>query len=146
MSGKRGPTGIYSTFFKDITTGIGDEGIGDVIPTGPATSNDLVRPNDTNETEVQPKQDPWWKKHWKTIFGVIFTLLVLALIIYFRVFHNKSSLISQYENKMKSGFSNKDQYEDPNKNDYDINYLVEQMIYKEFSPSDKKIFKFTSSS
>lgn len=58
----------------------------------------------------------------------------IFLIIFFTT--GSSSLISKYENK--SNFSNKDQFEDPKTNDYDIYYLVEQMIYKEFTPTDKK--------
>jgi hypothetical protein len=75
--------------------------------------------------------------------GLAFTLLFIAvLIIIVSSVSNFSSstFISKYENFNNSNFTNKDQYEDPNggPNDYDIHYLVEQMIYKEFSPTDKK--------
>lgn len=66
---------------------------------------------------------------------LVIAILFMALIIYL-VWPKTSSLISKYENK--SNFTNKDQYEDPIVDDYNIHYLVEQMIYKEFSPKDKK--------
>lgn len=66
---------------------------------------------------------------------LVVAILFMALIIYL-AWPKTSSLISKYENK--SNFTNKDQYENPIVDDYNIHYLVEQMIYKEFSPKDKK--------
>lgn len=76
-------------------------------------------------------------KNKKIITWIVGILLILSvvLITYFS-YTNNNKLLSDYENKSKSNFSNKDQFTESN--DYDINYLVEQMIYKEFSPSDKK--------
>lgn len=71
--------------------------------------------------------------------GIIFAILLIIGLIYLltsNLFSNK--LINKYDNISKSQFSNKDQVDFSNENDYDIHYLVEQMIYKEFSPSDKK--------
>lgn len=75
------------------------------------------------------------------MFGVFVLIAALVYILIFTdwipmSFSNK--LIKKYENKAKSQFTNKDQVEFDNENDYDIHYLVEQMIYKEFSPKDKK--------
>ena len=82
------------------------------------------------------KQQITWRK---IIIGVV-TMFIFYLIISSVSNFSSSTFISKYENFNNSNFTNKDQYEDPNggSNDYDIHYLVEQMIYKEFSPSDKK--------
>lgn len=108
-----------------------------VIQSTPYTSSTP----DTSSTQVtqtnESKQVSKFDRLKKPII-VLICLGLIGLLIWLAIDYNKSPLISHYENKMKSGFSNKDQYEDPNNNDYDINYLVEQMIYKEFSPSDKK--------
>lgn len=87
--------------------------------------------------ETLTVEKPIKKKSRRLRLGVIvvFSILIIAVIIYF-LWPKSSTLISKYENK--SNFTNKDQYEDPMVNDYDIHYLVEQMIYKEFSPKDKK--------
>jgi hypothetical protein len=73
-------------------------------------------------------------KNQKIGLAIIIAVIVIFIIVFFTI--RPSSLISKYENK--SNFSNKDQFEEPTKNDYDIHYLVEQMIYKEFTPTDKK--------
>ena len=73
------------------------------------------------------------------IFIAIIAFLLISLFInYFQVSGFSNKLIEKYENKAKSAFTNKDQVDFSNENDYDIHYLVEQMIYKEFSPTDKK--------
>ncbi len=71
--------------------------------------------------------------------GIIFAILLIIGLIYLLTSNSFSNkLINKYDNISKSQFSNKDQVDFSNENDYDIHYLVEQMIYKEFSPSDKK--------
>lgn len=73
-------------------------------------------------------------------FTILIIILLLSYVIYL-LYNNMylgSSLINKYSNILQSNFSNKDQVEFKNENDYDIHYLVEQMIYKEFSPTDKK--------
>jgi hypothetical protein len=73
------------------------------------------------------------------IIGIISLSLFLLFIIY--LLYNtifQETLVSKYDNISKSNFTNKDQVEFFNSSDYDIHYLVEQMIYKEFSPKDKK--------
>ncbi len=73
------------------------------------------------------------------IIGIISLSLFLLFIIY--LLYNtiiQETLVSKYDNISKSNFTNKDQVEFSNSSDYDIHYLVEQMIYKEFSLKDKK--------
>ncbi len=73
------------------------------------------------------------------VIGIISLLLLLLFIIYlFYKITIQETLVSKYDNISKSNFTNKDQIEFSNSSDYDIHYLVEQMIYKEFSPKDKK--------
>ena len=89
------------------------------------------------EKPITPTPQPVKKRlsrNQKIGFSILFALIVIFIIVYFTT--RTSPLISKYENK--SNFSNKDQFEDPTTNDYDIHYLVEQMIYKEFTPADKK--------
>lgn len=78
---------------------------------------------------------------------ILIILLYFYLIIYLITYSSKNScsiILAKYDNMAnadklsQSNFSNKDQYVDPNIDNYDIHYLVEQMIYKEFSPVDKK--------
>lgn len=73
------------------------------------------------------------------IIGIISLTLLLIFILYllYQILF-KESLVCKYDNISKSNFTNKDQIDFINNNDYDIQYLVEQMIYKEFSPKDKK--------
>ena len=96
------------------------------------TPQSTVTPKVVTVTTEKPIKKKSRKLRWYIVVVVIF---LLGLIIYL-VWPKSSPLISKYENK--SNFTNKDQYEDPIVNDYDIHYLVEQMIYKEFSPKDKK--------
>ena len=73
------------------------------------------------------------------IIGIISLSLLLLFVLYLlykTIF--QETLVSKYDNISKSNFTNKDQVEFSNSSDYDIHYLVEQMIYKEFSPKDKK--------
>lgn len=98
----------------------------------------IVTPLTKVTTEVKPvtTEKPIKKKSRRLRWGIVVVgIFLLGLIIYL-AWPKSSSLISKYENK--SNFTNKDQYEEPIVNDYDIHYLVEQMIYKEFSPKDKK--------
>jgi hypothetical protein len=77
----------------------------------------------------------------KILLGFTITIIIILLgYIIYLLYKNMflgSSLINKYSNIL-SNFSNKDQVEFKSDNDYDIHYLVEQMIYKEFSPTDKK--------
>lgn len=93
-----------------------------------------VKTASTKGSPIIVQKKPKTRKRFYIVGGLI-ALCIISIILYFTL-SQSSSLISKYENK--SSFSNKDQYEDPNTNDYDIHYLVEQMIYKEFTPKDKK--------
>lgn len=100
-----------------------------IIPTGPI--------------ELKPMPIGVIKKPINVIMlgGIVFLVLFIIFIIglmtnWFQWTGFSNKLIEKYENKANSQFTNKDQV-DFNQ-DYDINYLVEQMIYKEFSPKDKK--------
>jgi hypothetical protein len=108
-----------------------------------------VVPN--TKTEVEPEAPPIIVKkvgkqrsRRRKIFIGAVAMLICIFILYGIVSlvsnFSSSTFISKYDNFNNSNFTNKDQYEDPNggPNDYDIHYLVEQMIYKEFSPTDKK--------
>jgi len=66
-------------------------------------------------------------------------LIITLIVIIVKYFSSSNELIKKYSNLSNkiSNFTNKDQIEFET-NNYDIHYLVEQMIYKEFSPSDKK--------
>ncbi len=89
------------------------------------------------------------KKEKKELINgiMMYSIITIMILLYFYIFMsimnpNNSSqicatLLANYE-KEASQFTNKDQYVDPNVDNYDIHYLVEQMIYKEFSPTDKK--------
>jgi hypothetical protein len=102
-----------------------------ILPVNPVNSVNSV----DKSTIIRQKNTTSPKKtNWKRVIisFIIVTIIVTSII----VVNTKSNLLSKYDNI--SNFSNKDQYEDPNKDNYDIHYLVEQMIYKEFSPSDKK--------
>ena len=99
--------------------------------------NFTTAPLSTSSTKGSPiivQKKPKTRKRFY-IVGSLIALCMIGVILYC-ILSQSCSLISKYENK--SSFSNKDQYEDPNTNDYDIHYLVEQMIYKEFNPKDKK--------
>ncbi len=65
---------------------------------------------------------------------IVLVIILIITIIYFSI-PKSESLLDSY---IKSNFTNKDFVDFELKNDYDIHYLVEQMIYKEFSPTDKK--------
>lgn len=78
---------------------------------------------------------------------IIYAIITCTILLYFYliaylIMHssNKSCsiILAKYDDMSKSSFSNKDQYIDPNVDNYDIHYLVEQMIYKEFNQIDKK--------
>jgi len=106
---------------------------------------------------LQPKVEIKSKYTDKTIIIIIVTILAIGVMVFLILITsgvfpstNKSSnisgLLNKYSNMQNniqnniqniSQFTNKDQIEYES-NNYDINYLVEQMIYKEFSPSDKK--------
>lgn len=74
---------------------------------------------------------------YAAIIVFLFFLFLIGLMTnWFQWSGFSNKLIEKYENKAKSQFTNKDQVNFDT--DYDINYLVEQMIYKEFSPKDKK--------
>lgn len=102
-----------------------DENILPVNPVNSVDKSTLIR-----QKNITPPK----KYNWTLV--IISFIAVAAIVTVIIVFNTKSNLLSKYDNI--SNFSNKDQYEDPNKDNYDIHYLVEQMIYKEFSPSDKK--------
>lgn len=70
------------------------------------------------------------------ILSLTLLLLFVIYLLYKTMF--QETLVSKYDNLSNSNFTNKDQIDFINNNDYDIHYLVEQMIYKEFSPKDKK--------
>lgn len=72
--------------------------------------------------------------------GVVAFLMWILYYLFSPLFSGFSNnLIEKYENMVKSNFTNKDQIDfSDTSNDYDIHYLVEQMIYKEFTPIDKK--------
>jgi len=102
-----------------------------IIPQTPVITEPITT------TIITPITTPTKKglsKNQKIGLAIIIAVIVIFIIVFFTI--HPSSLISKYENK--SNFSNKDQFEEPTKNDYDIHYLVEQMIYKEFTPTDKK--------
>ena len=124
----KNPKQTLKDLFNSLSTQDVDENILPVNPVNPVNSFDkstIIRQKNT----TSPK-----KTNWKLVIisFIIVTIIVTGII----VVNTKSNLLSKYDNI--SNFSNKDQYEDPNKDNYDIHYLVEQMIYKEFSPSDKK--------
>jgi len=102
-----------------------------VTPIQPKKQSITVVKKDVSESKPIPKLNKL-----KVILIVTMIFFLIILFMYILIIDKTCPLILEYEKKMKSGFTNKDQYED--NNDYDINYLVEQMIYKEFSPSDKK--------
>lgn len=103
-------------------------------------NRDSVTPNTIiMEKPITPTLQPVKKRFSRNQiigFSITFAFALLAIFIIVLFSTRSSPLISKYENK--SNFSNKDQFEDPTTNDYDIHYLVEQMIYKEFTPADKK--------
>jgi hypothetical protein len=87
------------------------------------------------------------KENMLTKILIYSTIFFITLLLYFYLLtylityssnNTCSILLAKYDNLAKSNFSNKDEYTDPNVDNYDIHYLVEQMIYKEFSPTDKK--------
>jgi hypothetical protein len=124
----KNPKQTLKDLFNSLSTQDVDENILPVNPVNSVNSVDkstIIRQKNT----TSPK-----KTNWKRVIisFIIVTIIVTSII----VVNTKSNLLSKYDNI--SNFSNKDQYEDPNKDNYDIHYLVEQMIYKEFSPSDKK--------
>ena len=124
----KNPKQTLKDLFNSLSTQDVDENILPVNPVNSVNSVDkstIIRQKNT----TSPK-----KANWKRVIisFIIVTIIVTSII----VVNTKSNLLSKYDNI--SNFSNKDQYEDPNKDNYDIHYLVEQMIYKEFSPSDKK--------
>jgi hypothetical protein len=78
---------------------------------------------------------------------IMYSIITCTILLYFYLItylmmqlSNKSCsiILAKYDDMAKSSFSNKDQYTDPNVDNYDIHYLVEQMIYKEFNSIDKK--------
>lgn len=105
-----------------------------IVPTTLAKNNK----SNTSNT-AQKKEENKVKISKKIVTAIIFTLLcAIIVILAITYFTSSSTFISKYENINSSNFTNKDQYVDPNVDNYNINYLVEQMIYKEFSPTDKK--------
>lgn len=105
-----------------------------IVPTTLAKNNK----SNTSNT-AQKKEENKVKISKKIVTAIIFTLLcAIIVILAITYFTSSSTFISKYENINSSNFTNKDQYVDPNVDEYNINYLVEQMIYKEFSPTDKK--------
>lgn len=102
--------------------------------------NPIIKtPESTKIKTESPKSKYTNLQKFAIVSFVIITIGILFLLTYFLIYlplFSSSPLISKYENK--SNFTNKDQYEDTNNDNYDIHYLVEQMIYKEFSPKDKK--------
>jgi hypothetical protein len=121
----KNPKQTLKDLFNSFSTQDVDENILPVNPVNSVDKSTIIRQKNT----TSPK-----KTNWKLVIisFIIVTIIVTGII----VVNTKSNLLSKYDNI--SNFSNKDQYEDPNKDNYDIHYLVEQMIYKEFSPSDKK--------
>jgi hypothetical protein len=106
-----------------------------IIPQTPVITEPKTTPIITPIiTPITPPTKKVLYKNQKIGLAIIIAVIVIFIIVFFTI--RPSSLISKYENK--SNFSNKDQFEEPTKNDYDIHYLVEQMIYKEFTPTDKK--------
>jgi hypothetical protein len=98
-----------------------------IIPQTPIITEPII-------TQITTPTKKGLSKNQKIGLAIIIAVIVIFIIVFFTI--RSSSLISKYENK--SNFSNKDQFEEPITNDYDIHYLVEQMIYKEFTPTDKK--------
>lgn len=108
-----------------------------IVPTTLAKNNKSNTSNTSNT--AQKKEENKVKISKKIVTAIIFTLLcAIIIILAITYFTSSSTFISKYENINSSNFTNKDQYVDPNVDNYNINYLVEQMIYKEFSPTDKK--------
>lgn len=69
---------------------------------------------------------------------VLFSVLIGGLIFLFTD-SKISELVSKYDSISKSSsFLNKDQIDFDSELNFDKGYLLEQMIYKEFSPQDKK--------
>lgn len=92
---------------------------------------------------IQKENDNIFKK--VLIYSTVTLLILLYFYLIIHLITNSSSkscsiILAKYDDNSlsKSNFSNKDQYIDPNIDNYDIHYLVEQMIYKEFTPKDKK--------
>lgn len=91
---------------------------------------------------IQKKKDNILKKN------ILYILIIFTTLFYFYMVINLitnnigsstcSLILAKYEDMSKSEFSNKDQLEILDDNNYDIHYLVEQMIYNEFSPIEKK--------
>jgi len=121
----KNPKQTLKDLFNSLSTQDVDENILPVNPVNSVDKSTIIRQKNT----TSPKKTNW---NLVIISFIIVTIIVTGII----VVNTKSNLLSKYDNI--SNFSNKDQYEDPNKDNYDIHYLVEQMIYKEFSPSDKK--------
>lgn len=113
-----------------MNVGLDTENRDNVMPPGSVIDKLTI----TAVTQSTKKKSSRNQKIGLAIAVVIAVAIIIFLIIFFT--SQSSSLISKYENK--SNFSNKDQFEDPKTNDYDIHYLVEQMIYKEFTATDKK--------
>jgi hypothetical protein len=66
---------------------------------------------------------------------IIIVVIIILIHVLYSSYNNNDKLLESYTN---SNFTNKDYVDFDNPEDYDIHYLVEQMIYKEFNPSDKK--------
>ncbi len=114
-----------------------------------STNLELVKQEKENESEnlnnllnyiiIQKSNENILKRIIIYAVVILIVLLYFYLLVYLISSTSCSVILAKYENIAKqSDFSNKDQYIDPNVDNYDIHYLVEQMIYKEFSPSDKK--------
>jgi hypothetical protein len=121
------------------------------VPVTPIIPNNLIKQESQKIILKDSKTDKLIK------FGFIMLVIILILFmiffvgggIYWFISYKKTSstLINKYSNLQNkiSQFTNKDQIEFEN-NNYDIHYLVEQMIYKEFTPSDQKKYLNLSNS
>lgn len=109
--------------------------IDSTMPNIPESKN-IIKPIETTKSLSKNKSH---KLGLIIIIILCIILIIVLIVIIVKYFTSSNELIKKYSdlsNKI-SNFTNKDQIEFET-NNYDIHYLVEQMIYKEFSPSDKK--------
>lgn len=131
LSSRSNTAEAYSMYVDPLDV----DNVSSVTPTTPQAT--LIVPVNKTNTNLQ------YKNKWNMVFPILIVLVFFVFLVglftnwfQWSTFSNK--LIKKYEHKANSQFTNKDQVDFSDDNNYDINYLVEQMIYKEFSPSDKK--------
>lgn len=98
-------------------------------------SNNTESPINQNENFIIPKKQK--NNNFKILFLVLAFIIIGIVIVLIMLPTKTSELISTYDN-MKSSFLNKDQIDFDSELNFDKNYLLEQMIYKEFTPNEKK--------